>query len=39
MQILLQNGGVHDGQPTSSEAAELPLLGDEELADILLWCV
>ena len=37
--ILLQNGGVKDGEPTSSEAAELPLLGDEELADTLLWCV
>ena len=23
----------------ASKAAELPLLGDEELADILLWCV
>ena len=33
--IPLQNGGVNDGEPTSSEASELPLLGDEELADTL----
>jgi len=36
MPIPLQNRGVHDGEPTSSEAAELPLLGVEELADTLL---